>query len=100
MPPYIKALNSVSSPIFHKNFHPTRLVSLLTKIVPNVKIYIRPPFHTINHFNFLHSQTFISLTKFIEKYNNILTQNIHIIKIYLMLHLIKLIYYCIFTKFF
>ncbi len=33
--------------------------------------HLFPPFQVIKHFNFCQSQTILSLTKFIDKYNNI-----------------------------
>ncbi len=56
------------------------------------KNMLLPPFQTIGRFG--QSETISSLTKFVKKQSNILTQDKYIMKIYSIIDLIKLIWCC------
>jgi hypothetical protein len=52
---------------------------------PQKKTVILPPIHIISRFDFLPSQTLLSLTKFIEKFSNI--QNTKLVLLNLTLNI-------------
>ena len=55
------------------------------------KYLLLPSFQVIRRFNFVISQTALSLTKFIKKVETFLIQNKFIMKIYSIINLMKLI---------